>query len=87
MDDHPAGPHPSGHQAGPGDVADGLFQRLGTWIGQIDKVRGVKGQDDVVLLGRLTYLSGRFLPHMDPFAALVLIAVQPQLPKPLGGVR
>ena len=71
----------------PAPIHPATRQAPGIWIGQIDKVRGVKGQDDVVLLGRLTYLSGRFLPHMDPFAALVLIAVQPQLPKPLGGVR
>ena len=39
-------PIQSGRPAGPGDVADGLFQALGIGIGQVDKVRGVEGQGD-----------------------------------------
>ena len=86
VDDHSPGPHPVSHQAGPGDVANGFLQGFGVRVGQVDKVRGMEGQSNTALPSGQAHLSGGLLPHVDPLAALVLVAVQPQFIQPLGGV-
>ena len=84
MDHHPLRPHPGGRQAGPGDIADGLFQDLWIRVGQVNKVRRMEGQGDPRLHGVLPHPPGGVLPYMDPLAALIFIAVQPPLRDPAG---
>ncbi len=67
-----------GHPAGGGDIADGLLQGLRIRVCQVDEVGGVEGEGDARLPGALSQLSRRLLPHMDPLAALVLVAARPR---------
>ena len=85
VDHNPGGPHLTGHQAGGGDIADGLLQAVRVRVGQIDEIRGMEREGDPVLPGVLPYPPGGVLPHMDPLAALIFVAVQPLLRDPLGG--
>ena len=47
----------------------------------------MEGQGDASLTGPLPHPAGGFLSHMDPFAALVFIAVQPQAGDPFRGLH
>ena len=85
VDDHPLRPHPGSRLTGGGDVPDGLLDGLRVGVGQVDEVGGVEGQGDPRRPGVLPQLPAGLLPHVDPLAALVLIAVQAKLRDPLGG--
>ena len=86
VDDHPLRSHPLGHPAGGGDVADGLLQRLGVGVCQVNKVGGVEGEGDARLPGACPHRSCGLLPHVDALAALVFVAIEAQRGNPAGGV-
>ena len=86
VDHHALGPHPVGGLAGVQNVPGGLAEAVWVGVSQIDKVGGVEGQGDIVVPGGLADLLGSLPANVDPLAALILVAVQPQLGQPPGSV-
>ena len=87
VDHNPLRPHLVGHQAGRGNVADGLLQGLRVGVCQVNEVWGVEGQGNSRLLCPLPQLSCGVRPHMDALSALILIAAKAQPRDPARGVQ
>ena len=86
MDHHPSRAHPLGHPAGRQDIACGLFLAVRVWVGGVDEVGGVKGQDDPRRPGVLSDGPGCGLPHGHAFPALVFVGVQALFLQPAGHI-
>ncbi len=82
VDHHPVRPHPLGQGAGGQHIAVVFLNALR--VGQVDEVGGVEGQGNPRRPGVLPDPDRGLLPHVDPLAALVLVAVQTKVRNPPG---